>query len=365
MYYNRCLRIRRNDTESGNAIQIAEVLNCIGTAHFEMKNYLSAKKFHMEAMHLKKQSLDESHPDVAFCWYSLGQIYREEEKLNEALSCFQSSLNAIRHCLPRDHIDIGNTLYNIGFCLLGLNEYGRAVISLSEALRIMNLNFDTNYMKVAETSHCLGRAQLMEGLNDDALQSFNKAIHIKMKYINDQKINNMKELEDMKNCIDSSLMIVKHKLGTNCPEYASLLQKRGICLGLLGKFRKATKAYRKAIAISTKIFGPNHMNTANLYFNLGICVNEKGDPDEGVKYLLKSLKITSQNMGDEHHDLVDVYFQIGRAYQANNHVPDATKNYESALHILKANSSYDTLKASLIIHHIGDIVSNLNFTLFI
>ena len=47
-------------------------------------------------------------------------------------------------------------------------------------------------------------------------------------------------------------MIVKHKLGTDYPQYASLLQKRGICLGLLGKFRKATKAYRKAIAISPR-----------------------------------------------------------------------------------------------------------------
>lgn len=99
------------------------------------------------------------------------------------------------------------------------------------------------------------------------------------------------------------------------------------------------------------------MNTANLYFNLGVCVNENGDPDEGVGYLLKSLKITSQNMGDDHRDLVDIYFQIGRAYQANNHIQDATKYYENALHILKTNSSYDTVKASTIIHHIGDIVS--------
>ena len=59
---------------STTKIDMAELLNNIGICYFGMKEYLKAQVYHAEALESLSEELGYDHPDVAFCWHSLGKL---------------------------------------------------------------------------------------------------------------------------------------------------------------------------------------------------------------------------------------------------------------------------------------------------
>ena len=58
---------------STTKIDLAELLNDIGICYyFGMKEFLKAQLYHTEALESLIEELGYDHPDVAFCWHSLG-----------------------------------------------------------------------------------------------------------------------------------------------------------------------------------------------------------------------------------------------------------------------------------------------------
>ena len=62
---------------STTKIDMAELLNNIGICYSGMKEYVKAQVYHAEALESLIEELGYEHPDVAFCWHSLGETSAE------------------------------------------------------------------------------------------------------------------------------------------------------------------------------------------------------------------------------------------------------------------------------------------------
>lgn len=70
--YMQSLQGRKLET-STTKIDMAELLNNIGICYCGMKEYVKAQVYHAEALESLIEELGYDHPDVAFCWHSLGK----------------------------------------------------------------------------------------------------------------------------------------------------------------------------------------------------------------------------------------------------------------------------------------------------
>ena len=59
---------------STTKIDLAELLNNVRICYFGMKEFLKAQLYHTEALESSIEELGYDHPDVVFCWHSIGEL---------------------------------------------------------------------------------------------------------------------------------------------------------------------------------------------------------------------------------------------------------------------------------------------------
>ena len=117
----QALQLRRSTCSSTKAA-VAEVQNNIGISYYGLKEYDKSRMYHTEALESLIEELGDDHPDVAFCWHSLGTVHVELHDQAEALSCFK---NAVR--IERSE----ENLQSLGICLVQMNDHENAYVCLS------------------------------------------------------------------------------------------------------------------------------------------------------------------------------------------------------------------------------------------
>jgi len=108
-------------------------------------------------------------------YYKLGNVHKELEKYNEALTVYQETLGP-------DHPHVAGTMKNIGMVLAERGELDEAMAKFQEAQRIYkSINYNRQEgpcCDVASALSCMGNVQNRRGDLDDALRLYEEALCI-------------------------------------------------------------------------------------------------------------------------------------------------------------------------------------------
>lgn len=322
-------------------VSIAEILNNIGITYFEMKQFDNSQVYHGEALELLIQELGDDHPDVAFCWHSLGSVAQELGSQMEALNCFQ---NAVR--IERTEM----YLQSLGICLVKMNDNENAYVCLDEAFRMKTLGDDADD-DLAEIQRHLGIIWMRKQKFEEALKCFEDALKIKIPNAGDSP----EDYANLMACLTGALDAVEALFGKNHMKYARLLHQQANFHGAHKEHSLAIDAYVEALRIYKGEHGDTHLSVANTLFNLGVSLNAKGTPDKAVRCFTKALRITIARLGEDHLDVADTYEQIAESNKLLHRYSDTTNYYEKALSVRKEATGGADIKSAAIMHELGKI----------
>ena len=354
--YQRCLRIQELKFNPTHECMV-HTLTSIGAAYFRMKDYSEAKKCHLNALLILDMIFGDCK-DSATCWHDLANIYFAEEKIREALSCFQKSLKVRRMYLIPDAIEIGDVLHGIGACLYSLHELDHAIISLHESLRIRLLHKTDNDLDVSDTRFFIANIDSTLGEKALAIDNFSKVIECKMMRVRTMTVStlDMTEVERVEKCLDKMICLTESK--EDCVE--SYINK-GTCQALRGNFDDAISLFSTALKMVSKREKENFIQVASILLNIGVCLNEGDDQDDAIRTLTKASDIIQTNLGKDHLENSNIVFQIGVSYKNMGQHRKALMYFEESLRIRKIlyNDDDNDEKCAHLHELIGDIVSVL------
>ena len=165
----------------GVSIQLAAVLDTLGTAYRSLENSEKALSFLEKSLSLKHQlyGIDRAHLDTAKTLTNLGNVYHQLGRFEEAIDYYTESLN-MKYALygpNATHQSIAITLGNMGNVYYELGQYENAIKYIKDALQRFG-EAESCSREVALNLYNLGQAY--EGLADlaAACQCYEKSLRI-------------------------------------------------------------------------------------------------------------------------------------------------------------------------------------------
>lgn len=244
-------------------------------------------------------------------YFSIGKAYLDKAKYDSSVIAYKKVESIYSNLLQKNDdrslwIKFIQAKTYIGFNLCYLSRYDEAKNYLSEANKLCKEKLGDDNKTAAQIYQALG---IYYDYNDDmnnALDSFFKALEIRLKIFGDEH----SDVADTYNSI-------------------------GIIYSKRSNLDKALEYFTKSLQIKKKLFGEEHSNTASAYNNIGINCYDRGDYGKALEYYRKSLSIRLKVLGEQHHLTASSYNNIGNAYYTTGDLNEAYENHLKSLTIRK------------------------------
>ena len=127
-----------------------------------------------------------------------------------------------------------------------------------------------------------------------------------------------------------SLAITERIHGPQSERYADDLNYLALALGEQGKYSEAETLYRKAIKIYETIPSPNEHNLSKCLGNLAVLLHSKGDYEEAEPLLRKALDIREKVLGQEHPHTIASLSNLANLLESKGNYDEAEPLYRRA-----------------------------------
>jgi tetratricopeptide (TPR) repeat protein len=209
----RTLQDKRQDL-GPNSLEVASVLNYVGTLLFHQHDFESALVFFTEELrledHNKNVLQDDSELDettsVSVTCNNIGRILQELGRLHEAISYYHRALEpeygddrkrqtascklastgistkngCVVPSFPSSSVNLYSTVwYNLGLIHDKLGSYGEAINAFEMSLNLRKVLLGCNHSDIACLLYNIGVLQMEQQRLDDASVSFREALHIR------------------------------------------------------------------------------------------------------------------------------------------------------------------------------------------
>ena len=173
-WHEKSLDIKKK-TLSETDPSLAFSYNSIGAVYHKIGNYERALDFYKQALDIWKNEYDENHLYVAMCYNNMGLAYEETGKYSEALYYYEKVLTIRQKLVSNDHIELGNIYMNLGMTHQSLNHFDLALKYFNQALTIFKRTHRLNNAFILKQIGiiCEKQSQL-----EDALSNYQQTLTI-------------------------------------------------------------------------------------------------------------------------------------------------------------------------------------------
>jgi tetratricopeptide (TPR) repeat protein len=120
---------------------------------------------------------------------------------------------------------------------------------------------------------------------------------------------------------------------TERKEIADLYVFLGRGYGELAQYSKEMERYLKALAVSRKVLGEEHLDMSTIYSNIGGVYHNWGNYENALEWYFKALAIREEVLGKEHPDTATIYHNIAEGYRCQYEYKKALEWNSKALAI--------------------------------
>jgi tetratricopeptide (TPR) repeat protein len=210
----------------------------------------------------------------------------------------QNNLTAMEETASQHYI-IGDNLRHKAF-------YDDAIDEFQKALHIQEPLLGDDSVAVAKTQYALGLALRATKDYKQALYHLNNATCAfeglnKKEKVNNNNANDKAFQTELLNC----------KLNI-----ARTHHSQGVDFQRSGDYDRSIADHRKALAVRENLLGRSHLETARTYYVVGCALSDRGDFDEALAELRRALRARLLIFGKDHLDVSEVVANMGTVLMA-------------------------------------------------
>ncbi|XP_078606225.1 uncharacterized protein LOC144878940 [Branchiostoma floridae x Branchiostoma japonicum] len=291
---------------------------------FYISNSKQIMRYYYTARPLKSliSQLNEANPPTEEPLILYDNSPRLQAEVYKSLCDYEKSKTYAERALQNDqsrygertaHLDIAESLGNLGGILGDLGDHKRAASYYEQSLQMMRSIYGDH------TPHP-GIASLLNGLGNawTHLGDYRNAISY-----NEQSLQMMKRI---------------HGETTKHPDIARSLANLGNAKEGLGDYREAVSYYEQSLQMIRSIFGETtaHPNIAGTLLNLGAAWNHLADYRKAISYYKQSLQMARDLYGEAtaHPEIALSLDHLGNAWRDLGDYRKATAYYEQSIQIM-------------------------------
>lgn len=266
--------------------------------------YEQAEQLFLQAMHIYKQTLEPSHPDVAGLFHSMAALYEQQGKYEQAESFYQQALHIREQILGTDHPDVAKSLDGLALVYYEQGKSRKAEPLLQRALHIYEQYLNVNQLDAAHTYNSLGLVYHQQGKFKQAEALFQQAARI-----------------------------WEHIIGPDCANIVQPLSNLALCYVDQGRYEEAESLYQRTLRISEQILGSTHPDVADSLLRLAIIYYQRGNYEKATLFNERALHIREQALGSDHPNVADALNIQAAILKAQGLYKQAEQYFQRALYI--------------------------------
>lgn len=254
------------------AIQ-ARMFDVAGRVYRALGQYNDAQPLIEAGLQLRKEVLGEHHLDVSESLHNLGQLHHEKGEFDRAWELYRQSLKLREENLPVDDPRIAESFYHLGMIQLqAKGDLEAAETSHRQALEIRRNTYGETHEEVAESTRGLGSVLLAKGDYEEA-ESY---------YLN-------------------ALKIQESLLGDKHPEILTTENNLAILRAWNGNYDSAISMLMESLEQRNQVLGEDHNSLSIQMNNLAFIAGHRGDYHEAEKLLKEAISISNASVGSENN----------------------------------------------------------------
>ena len=276
----------------------------------------------------------------------LGRMYRRLGVYDKAQPLLEQALASGHAAYGPQHVDLAQTLHDLGTVLADKGDYAEAAERLEQALAMRRRLLGNEHQDVAVTLSELGRVYQDLGLNQRAEPLQREALKIRQKILGEEDRETAVSLSDLasvlrlKGDLAGAEALLKECLETNIktrgeihPNTSSTLHDLALIAAARGDTAGAEAMLRRALDIARRTLGERHPVVATTLNSLSHVLVTQARYEEAAGALREALEIARPALGSD-HQLVAIYaINFASAQLAANHPVAAEQLLREALPI--------------------------------
>ncbi len=241
-------------------------------------------------------------PRKAAALAELGKVHQTLGEHDAARDRYHEALGILRRTYGEQHLAVGRMLYNLGSVYTDREEYQKALQSYVQASEILGRSKETDPADMAAIVHNI--ALVFSRIGDDA-----------------QALDNFR----------FALSAFQQIEGPEGPSVATCLKNMGYVYQRLGDYDRAREHFDRALAIRLSRPGRYDADVAHSLLDMATICAVRGEHGLALYCQQQALAIFSRLYGPQHPDVVRGYHQIGHLYLQNGNRERALEYFDRAL----------------------------------
>jgi serine/threonine protein kinase/tetratricopeptide (TPR) repeat protein len=337
----------------------AELYQTLGTIYDQLGKFDQADSLLHSALERRKQLFGPDSTEVAESLVALGGLRSDQAQYHEAETLVRQGLDMNKRHLPPNHPRVGRAMYTLGEVLVNEGKYDQGIQVLDPAVKIQSAPGGVP-ADLAETLTELANAQFYAG-HLDISNALNLRVVAMDRQLYGERHPNVGEdlinlgaiqtewghYAETERYYRQALDIIQNFYGKDHPETASVMTVLGRSLNAQGRFNEAADMLREALGIQERVYGKVHPRVASALGELGKVAMQQGKLDEAEADFRRQADIYREVYKGKHFYIGAALSNLGGVYMERKQYARAEQSFRDALKIYAETLAPDHLNVAI------------------
>jgi len=323
----------------------AELYQTLGTLYENLGKLDQADSLLNSALAQRRALFGPDHPQVAESLVALGLLRDDQAQLPEAERLVREGLAMTRRHFPPNHPAVTRATVALGKVLDDRGSYDAAIQTLDEAVRAQSAKgpptseLAANLYELANAHFYAGHYEISESLNERLLPIYSQIYGERHPRVADVLTNlgaiknDLGHYPEAEHFERQALDIVQTWYGKDSPETATDLTILARTLVYEKRFDEAVDLLQQSLSVKERVFGKMHPSVASSLNDLGNAASMQGKYDLAESYFQRMVEIYRAAYGEHHYLLATALSNLATVYTGRHEWARAEAIYRQAIPI--------------------------------
>ena len=321
----------------------AELYLTLGTIYQQMGKFDQAESLLQSALDRRKAVFGADNAEVAESLDALGELRSDQAQYDDAEPLIRQALDMSKRHLPPTHPGVGKAYYSLGRVLVNRGDYAQAIKALEEAVRIQSApggvqaDLAVTLGELANANFYVGHLDTCESLNQRALAIDRQLYGDRHPNVAEDLINlgaiesERGHYPETETYYRQALDILQNFFGPDHPETADVMMLVARTLNAQGRFNDAADMLQGALTALQHAYGKVHPRIAATVGELGKVALQQGKLDEAEADFLRQVDIYREVYKGKHFYIGSALANLAGVYMERKQYARAERTFRDAL----------------------------------
>ena len=337
----------------------AELYQTLGTLYENVGKLDEAERLLKLALNKRRALFGPDHPQVAESLVSLGLLRDNQSRLPEAEGLVREGLAIARRHYPANHPAVAQAATALGQVLADRGAYSSAIPALEEVVRVQTAKGGAT-PELMDALHSLAEAQFSDSHYEASQSVEERLLPLYRQTYGDRHprvaevlltlgqiqcdLGHYAEAEKLER---QALEKIQSWYGKDSPEAATDMTIFGRTLLYERRFDEAVALLQQSLEIKQRMYGKVHTTVASSLNDLGNAATMQGKYDLAQQYFQREADIYRTVYGEHHHLYATARSNLGSVYMGMHEWAQAETIFRSVIPIYVETQSANNINTGI------------------